>query len=156
MLYQHILVPYDRSDSAKAALQEALRIATQDTSTKVTVLTVAEPAEQDDAILGIAERMAGVIQDDREALRTVGKEYLDKVKQQVEEDIAPLISRAPNVVEVAVRRGKPHSQIVKFASEGSYDLIVMGSRGLSALQGMLGSVSYAVLRASKIPVLVVK
>ena len=36
------------------------------------------------------------------------------------------------------------------------DLIVMGSRGLGAIRGVIGSVSYAVLRESTIPILVIK
>ena len=35
-------------------------------------------------------------------------------------------------------------------------MIAMGSRGLGALRGMIGSVSFAVLRSSQIPVLIVK
>ena len=36
------------------------------------------------------------------------------------------------------------------------DIIVMGSRGLGAIRGMLGSVSFGVLRNAELPVLIVK
>ena len=48
-------------------------------------------------------------------------------------------------------------QIVTYAIDNLCDLIVMGSRGLGALRGILGSVSsYAVLRNADVPVLIVK
>ena len=47
-------------------------------------------------------------------------------------------------------------QIVTYAIDNLCDLIVMGSRGLGVLRGMLGSVSYGVLRSAEIPVLVAK
>ena len=50
----------------------------------------------------------------------------------------------------------PGPQIVSYARDNGCDLIVMGSRGLGALRGMLGSVSSHVLREAEMPVMVVK
>ena len=50
----------------------------------------------------------------------------------------------------------PGEQIVAYADEHACDLIVMGSRGLGVLRGMLGSVSYGVLRSADVPVLIAK
>ncbi len=53
--------------------------------------------------------------------------------------------------------GDEEVQIVKFAHNNDYDLIVIGSRGMgSAKEIFLGSTSHYVLHKSKIPVLVVK
>ena len=46
--------------------------------------------------------------------------------------------------------------IIDYASDHSCDLIVMGRRGLGAIRGLLGSVSYGVIRATTTPVLTVK
>jgi hypothetical protein len=49
-------------------------------------------------------------------------------------------------IEVQSVMGEPAIQIVKKAEEGNYQIIVMGSRGLGNLKGlMLGSVSQKVL-----------
>lgn len=53
--------------------------------------------------------------------------------------------------------GYAGKEIVEFAQEGRFDLIVMGSRGPNPVAEMfLGSVANYVLNKSKIPVLVVK
>lgn len=55
-----------------------------------------------------------------------------------------------------VKEGEPHTGIIEAAQEQGSDLVVMGARGLSAVQGMLiGSVTDAVLKGSPCPVLVV-
>lgn len=53
--------------------------------------------------------------------------------------------------------GYAGKEIVKFAQEGRFDLIVMGSRGPNPVAEMfLGSVANYVLNKSKVPVLLVK
>jgi len=53
--------------------------------------------------------------------------------------------------------GNEGSKIISFATNKSYDIIIMGSRGLSSLkEAFLGSTSNFVLHKSKIPVLIVK
>ena len=57
---------------------------------------------------------------------------------------------------IAVGQGKPRKAIIDYAEHNGVDLIVMGCRGLNAVAGMLGSVSYAVLRNASCPVLIEK
>ncbi|MGC1425153.1 MAG: universal stress protein [Nitrosotalea sp.] len=53
--------------------------------------------------------------------------------------------------------GQESKKIVDFAHKEKFDLIVIGSRGLSPIKRMiLGSVANSVVNKSKIPVLVVK
>lgn len=58
--------------------------------------------------------------------------------------------------EGIIDEGEPYKKIVLFSSENDIDLIVIGARGLSLIEGMLiGSVTDAVLRSSPCPVLVI-
>ena len=53
--------------------------------------------------------------------------------------------------------GHTGSEIVKFAQQGKYDVIVIGARGIGAAkEAFLGSTSNYVIHKAKIPVLVVK
>jgi len=55
------------------------------------------------------------------------------------------------------RRGDPAGEIIKAAEAVSADVIVMGSRGLGQLGGLiLGSVSERVLHGARVPVLIVR
>ncbi|HXV96267.1 MAG TPA: universal stress protein [Gaiellaceae bacterium] len=55
-----------------------------------------------------------------------------------------------------MENGDPASEIARVAEEGSYDLVVAGSRGRSPVgELLLGSVSQAVVRQASCPVLVV-
>jgi len=56
-----------------------------------------------------------------------------------------------------ILHGDEGIKIVKFAHDKNFDLIVIGSRGMSNIKEMfLGSTSNYVLHKSKIPVLIVK
>ena len=57
-------------------------------------------------------------------------------------------------LDFAIGQGKPSKAIIEYARTHRIDLIIMGSRGLNAVAGMLGSVSYAVLRNAECPVMI--
>lgn len=60
-------------------------------------------------------------------------------------------------VEALLREGNIVQEIVNAAGQGSFDLIVMGARGISKIKELLlGSVSDGVIRNAPCPVLVVK
>jgi nucleotide-binding universal stress UspA family protein len=62
-------------------------------------------------------------------------------------------------VETTMLHGKDGSAeaIIEYANNGSYDALILGSRGLSTVQTMvLGSVSHKVIKYVKAPVLMVK
>jgi len=60
-------------------------------------------------------------------------------------------------VETLGREGNVIQAILGEANAGQFNLVIMGSRGLSTVKELtLGSVSNGVLRHSTIPVLVVK
>ncbi|MEX2103781.1 MAG: universal stress protein, partial [Bacilli bacterium] len=59
--------------------------------------------------------------------------------------------------ETIILQGEPGPVIVKYANENEVDLIVLGSRGLNALQEfVLGSVSHKVAKRANCPVMIVK
>src|SRR5699024_6933723 len=56
-----------------------------------------------------------------------------------------------------ILRGKPGPEIVKYANEQNADIVIIGSRGLNALQEMvLGSVSHKVMKRVNCPALIIK
>jgi nucleotide-binding universal stress UspA family protein len=58
--------------------------------------------------------------------------------------------------EAEIVQGAPGPMICSVAEEGAYDMIVMGARGLSYLEGVLiGSTTETVLKTSPCPVLIV-
>lgn len=60
-------------------------------------------------------------------------------------------------VEGAIRQGDPADQILDFAGDEDFDLIVLGSRGMGDPEGEgLGRTSSAVVRRAPCPVLVVR
>mgnify|MGYP000846028731 CR=1 FL=1 len=64
---------------------------------------------------------------------------------------------SPINVELIHKRGDPANEIINFADEGNFDLIVMGSRGFGVFKRtLLGSVSDKVVHHTDASVLIVK
>ena len=81
---------------------------------------------------------------------------LDEAKKVLVE-MEQLADEVPNKAHAHLLKGSsPADLLLKCAQDEGCDLIVMGSRGLGALRGILGSVSSYVLRNADVPVLIVK
>ncbi len=156
-MYKKVLVPYDDSESSQHALKEALTIVAGANDAHVTVLKVVEWHDYNAETFQIASRMSGISDDSVgiDALSQISSEADKEETRRITESIASIVDGANNV-EVAIVNGSPHDAIVSYASNGDFDCIIMGHRGMGVIRGMLGSVAYSVLQKSNKPVLVVK
>lgn len=157
-MYKKILVPYDNSEHAQHALLAAIDLARCVEDSSITVLNVTDLPEFDDATFEVAARMAGVPRISEESARSARENYYAEREKLVRSNIEEAIAEMPEGIEFKVKigSGRPQEVISAEANEGGYDCVVMGRRGLGALRGALGSVSYAVLRAVELPVVIVK
>lgn len=139
--FKKILLPVDGSKNSLLAKRNAIALATaMESKILLVYITGAIPA---------------II---------TGKPREEAVKAQQEEAdlvLAPyrafLIEHKVPYNELVVPSFNAGDEICKIAREESCDLIVMGSRGLSDLEGMvMGSVTHRVLARCSIPVLVVR
>ncbi|HIY84349.1 MAG TPA: universal stress protein [Candidatus Rubneribacter avistercoris] len=154
MLYDNVMVPYDGSPSATAALAEAVRFAKEDPGLTLHIVQIMDTEKLVIEKLEASGPVNGAVPDGmREALEEVTAEANRRLHGQVDGMLAGLMNKV--VVEL-LEETHPGSQIVSYAADHDCDLIVMGSRGLGALRGILGSVSSHVLREAAVPVLVVK
>lgn len=131
-----ILVPVDGSEYAEKAALKAVELA-KSFEGEITVLNVAQPFSM---ILGFKSA---------EELRADAENTAKKTADKLNAEGAK--AGAVGVV------GDPADEIVKLAGEGNYDLIVMGSKGLTESQRFLvGSVTQKVVEHAPCSVLVVK
>lgn len=157
MIFKNILVPFDESSHALSALHTALAMVGDQPEAKVHVVTVI-PAR---ALPGVPftgdsfevspsvvypesydQLMEVVVNRERATIDEAVKESLDDAQCQVITD--------------AVIDSSPVEGIANYVEGNGIDLVVMGRRGLGALRGMLGSVSFGVLRSVEVPILTVK
>ena len=97
----------------------------------------------------------------RHARRFVGKDavadYLRELSEQDLADARKALDKAGVSHDMIIRTGHVATEIVEAAERGKFDLLVMGSKGRSALKDLLiGSVAKRVAEISKVPVLLVK
>ncbi|MEQ5803236.1 universal stress protein [Halomonas sp. H10-9-1] len=138
-MYSNILVPLDGSEHAIKALNVAASLA-RGGATKLHLMTVAELPPDNIGLFagGAVEPFSEV---EREKLAASIKEEARKVIEQARDavDLSGL------EVEESVRQGRPAALITEQAEKVNADVIVMGSRGLSNVRGMVfGSVSHKV------------
>lgn len=156
MLYDNIMVPYDGSESAQAALAEAVRYAREDPGAALRIVQIVDTEQ---LVIEKLEKEGRNTTDELSSvlLHAHYDEALAEADAALRRQIGGLLKGLMNEITVdLLDETVPGEQIVAFADEHSCDLIVMGSRGLGVLRGMLGSVSYGVLRSAEIPVLVAK
>lgn len=138
-MYEDVLVPTDGSDAVQDAIDEGIGIAELCDATlhAVFVVDTADYALVPDAELVTVE----------EALEDAGRRAL--------EDIERRASAAGLETRTELRRGSPADGILDYADEHDVDLVVMGTRGRSAIDRvLLGSVAENVIRNADQPVMV--
>lgn len=155
-MYKKILVPFDQSEPAKHALEQALDLTSATPDAEIVLLSVVDWHDFNAETFKIAARMSGVMGSalDMDAVTQIGEEAANEEKSRIKEATADIVG--DRTVEMVVVNGSPHDAITAYAEEGNFDCIVMGHRGLGAVRSMLGSVCYSVLHKAQVPVLVVK
>ena len=135
LMFKHILVGTDGSETAGKAVREAARLATG-SGAQLTIVSAYGPAMRSD-LERLRRREGGVtpvLEDAQEQAREVGAEA--------------------EVIELA---GDPADAIVEFAADSATDLIVVGNKGLGGVKGfLLGSVPSKVVTHAPCSVLVVR
>jgi len=155
-MFRKILVPLDGSEHSLRALETAIQVARKFDG-KITLIhvysvTVAPMMMPEPTTLtpsGVPVVTPAEISKMVEAAREVGNRILKEGEQKVESE---------NIqVETIINEGNTVQEIIKVAKEGTFDLIVMGVKGIGRLRELLvGSVSEGVIKHAPCPVLVVK
>jgi len=137
--FKKILVPLDGSPNSMRGLDRAIEIA-KESNAEITGFYVFH--------LPLA----------------AGIKYTQKMKDAAQDKAVKAIGPAMKKTQKAgatfkykTGGGNTGSEIVKFAKNGKFDMIVIGARGLGgAKEAFLGSTSNYVMHKTRIPVLVVK
>ena len=149
MLYSKIMVPYDGSEHAKHALEYAKGLAAL-SDAKIAIVHVVPSGVMGVDQIGTEGSLDGV------PFGMLNYEQYEGVVQAAL-DQAGLVEDIADIVTIDVVAGTaPAEALARYADKNGCDLIVMGRRGLGAIRGMLGSVSFGLLRSTDIPVLTVK
>jgi nucleotide-binding universal stress UspA family protein len=149
-MYKKILVPLDGSKLAECALPHAEELAKSCYAEKVILVSATERVQSyralEDPGAPLGQRLVPEASGKKEKQ---AQRYLDRIAKTME---------AKGIkVDTEVLLGNPAEEIVSYAAYPGCDLIVMSSHGRSGPSRWThGSVADKVLRASPVPVLIVR
>lgn len=140
-LFKKILIPVDFSVHSSFAVKLGADLARRFTAS-VTVLHVFDP-------------LPYALPVEYEVL---SPQQSQQLQAEIQKSLAALRLRAETAgaahVETQVLRGSPVTEIARFAADGGFDLIVMGTHGRRGVKhAVLGSVAERVVRVAPCPVL---
>lgn len=139
-----ILVCTDGSEQSLRAVRKTADIVSDYKNAQVTVLHVEESISHPYEIPSVEHSPEG-------------HKRLEDEHKRVMAEAAKIFEEKNIKADVALRQGHPVSTILEMASKESFDLIVLGNRGLGGLKKLiLGSVSNAVVQETDASVLIVK
>ena len=139
-----ILVATDGSKNALRAVKYAAKLA-DDLKSESTITLI---SVHDDVALRHAERFVG---------KKAVADYLRDLSEQDLAESRKALDKTGIRHDMVIRTGNVGAEIAAAAHEGKFDLILMGSKGRSALKDLLmGSVAQRVMEFAKTPVLMVK
>ena len=138
-MFSKILVAIDGSESAKKAFARSVFLSAKCNS-KLDVVHVVQCD-----VGGDSAATFELI----EELKDKAREILEQCKKEAD--------KKKVLIKVILQMGDPANIITELANKNDYDLIILGSRGMSAFKELLlGSVSLKVMHHAKCPVMVVR
>ena len=145
-MYKKILVPLDGSKTAETVLPNVIRLA-RESKAKVVLFTVESLGDSAGRALS-SRNETGSTAATLEKPDAEMKAYLDSA--------ASMLAGVGVETTIVTTTGDAAEEILAYSTENGCDLIAMSTRGRSALKrGLMGSVTDAVVRASKVPALAV-
>ncbi len=143
-MIEKILVPTDGSDHARKAIEVACDIALKYSATIYLLHVVSLPAISHEGVFPALEGMLRLLEED-------GKKIIKEAERETNK-------LGVKDIQSTVIQGDPASKIIEFAQTEGIDMIVIGSRGLTGMKGvLLGSISHKVFHlASNIYITVIK
>jgi nucleotide-binding universal stress UspA family protein len=146
---KNILVPIDGSDHSLKALDYALEFADKYSADLHIVIAYSVTAETFTLIQRVVPR-------------SMADSYQSDVKERNEQILSDAVQHAHTThpylkITKSIVHGRPADKIIEVAKERKMDLIIMGSRGIGGIKGMLlGSVADRVADHAECPVMIVK
>jgi len=139
-MFKKVLVAVDGSEGSQGAIQIVKSMAKNGIAESITIISVA-------IVPALPLEAVDIVVTDQYKMEQIAYIVADKAKKDMEtEGIA---------VDTVVLSGDPGLSISQYANDNHFDLIIMGSRGLSGVKGLLlGSVSHKVLQTAHCPVLI--
>jgi nucleotide-binding universal stress UspA family protein len=145
--YRNILFCTDFSENAQSALPYAIDLTKRYGAMLHLLHVYQEPAH-----VAEFEISSNIKMDWIRVAHLMGTEMEKKLKA-----LCDAVSREVGSCQSKIFRGRPHSEILRYAKEASIDLIVMASHGLTGWEHVLfGSTTERVLRESPCHVLVIR
>ncbi len=147
-MFKNILVAIDGSKSSTNALEAAAEL-TASSGGKLHILHVVREM-QVPLTPGLMDAYEKLQRQRHDVLNSAGEQLINQAKRSVE-------AKGLDTVETDIGSGDPASAMVDYAARNKIDLIVIGSRGLGQVEGMLmGSVSRKVSNTTKTNCLIIK
>ena len=147
-MFKVILVPIDGSDHAEKAVSVAADLAGK-YDAELHIMTVMESTALPSGLHRFAEA-EHITGGEAQIATYISDRFLDRAREVAKEEGAKSI-------ETMVVMGDVQEKILEYAEKIGADLIVLGSRGLSDLKGlMLGSVSHKIANSAHCTVITVR
>lgn len=149
-----ILVCTDGSEHSQKTLEEASTIAGGCNADEVAIIYV---YNQPPDFSYLEKKGSSITSKDIERFRELEEEHKEEIKERVLSQALKVFEKKNIKASTIFKEGHPAEVITSVASEGGFDMIVIGNRGIGGLKRLfLGSVSNAVVQNAKPSVLTVK
>lgn len=139
-MFDKILLAWDGSEHSVRAAKKAIELAKCNKNTHVSIVYV---IDTDKAKSDVLQNWNSI--------------EVSNPKQEKIKAIEKMVKEEQIQYEIKTLHGEPGPAIVDYANKQKVDVVIVGSRGLNALQEMvLGSVSHKIAKRANCPVLIVK